>query len=153
MRTKSFTTNKRRSLIKLITLIVFYVFVPKVAWAIPATLLKTVSKVVGGNILKQGRVKVTAPRLAETGDSVPIYITVDSPMTATNFVDKVYIFAEKNNDHHVLTASLGPMNAKAELFTRIRLITSQKVLVVAKMNDDSCWASMVEVEVTRSDCG
>ncbi len=130
-----------------------FVSVPQIARAVPLKLLAPVKNIVGSNVIKEGRVKLNMPRLAETGDTVPVHIIIDSPMTKDDHVEKVYIFAEKNNVPHVLTISMGARNVRAELFTRIRLITSQKILAVVKMNNDTFWSSMAQVEVTRADCG
>ena len=149
----TFNNYRRRCLVNFISSMAIFVFVPQIARAVPLKLLVPVKNTVGSNVIKEGRVKLNMPRLAETGDTVPVHIVIDSPMTNDDHVEKVYIFAEKNNVPHVLTIFMGARNVRAELFTRIRLITSQKVLVVVKMNNDTFWSSMAEVEVTRADCG
>ncbi len=149
----TFNNYRRRCLVNFISSMAIFVFAPQIARAVPLKLLAPVKNTVGSNVIKEGRVKLNMPRLAETGDTVPVHIVIDSPMTNDDHVEKVYMFAEKNNVPHVLTISMGARNVSAELFTRIRLITSQKVLVVVKMNNDTFWSSMAEVEVTRADCG
>ena len=46
----------------------------------------TVQGVVRGAPVRRGRVKLDLPELADNGNSVPIKVTVDSPMTASDHV-------------------------------------------------------------------
>ena len=123
------------------------------AVALPLTISNLVKGFGGVGPVVEERVVVSAPRLAETGDIVPLRIKVQSPMTELDFVKQIHVFAPKNEYKHVVSFSLSPYNQRAELYTKIRLSTSQKIVAIARMNDESLWSGSTEVEVTRSDCG
>ena len=93
------------------------------------------------------------PRLAESGNVVPVTVIVDSPMTEREYVKSVHLFAEKNNLPRILEVQLGPYNGKAVVSTRVRLATTQQVLAVAVLSDDTLWSAVTEIEVTVSSCG
>src|SRR6516165_5446363 len=67
----------------------------KPASATPATMQAALKKVVGEAALQKGKVKLDVPPLVENGNVVPLTVTVDSPMTATDYVKAIHIFNEK----------------------------------------------------------
>ena len=107
----------------------------------------------GERAITPERVKLELPLLAESGNVVPMTVSVDSPMTDSDHVTSIHLFAEKNNLPRVLSVQLGPWNGKAEVKSRIRLAESQQVLAVAVMNDGSLFSAAADVEVTYSSCG
>ena len=44
----------------------------------------------------KGRVKLELPEIAENGNTVPMTVSVDGPMTAESYVEEVMIVAEGN---------------------------------------------------------
>jgi sulfur-oxidizing protein SoxY len=120
--------------------------------AIPDKLLLLIREAAGGVTPKTGRVKLTLPPLAESGNSVPLKIQIESPMTATNYVKSIHIFSEKNPRPMIARFYLGPRSGKAEVNTRIRLAGTQQVVAVAVMSDGSSWLGAAEVVVTAGAC-
>ena len=106
----------------------------------------------GGAVAREGRVKLDIAKLVDNGNSVPIVVSVDSPMTAEDHVVGIAVFNEKNPQHEVAEFTLGPHNGRARVSTRIRLAMGQKLVAVAKMRDGSCWTHTVEVIVTLAAC-
>lgn len=100
----------------------------------------------------EGRVKLDIAKLVDNGNSVPVVVSVDSPMTADDHVTGIALFNEKNPQHEVAEFTLGPHNGRARVSTRIRLAMGQKLVAVAKMRDGSCWTHTVEVIVTLAAC-
>jgi sulfur-oxidizing protein SoxY len=96
--------------------------------------------------------KLDIPRIAETGNSVPIAVLVDSPMTPEAHVARVHVFVEGNPEPVAATFHLGPRAGIAEISTRIRLARSQNVLAVAEMSDGSVRSASVSVLVTLGAC-
>ena len=94
--------------------------------------------------------KLEMPRLAESGNVVPVTVTVDSPMTERDYVRSIHLFAEKNNLPRILEVQLGPFNGKAVVSSRGRLAITQQVLAVAGLSDDTLWSAAAEIEVTVS---
>ena len=109
------------------------------------------SKVKGA--MKEGRVKIIAPEIAENGNTVPITITVESPMTEKDYVKTVYLVAEGNPNPGVATVNLSPMMGEAKVDLRIRLAKTQNVVAVAEMSDGSAWKGSQEIKVTIGGCG
>lgn len=106
----------------------------------------------GDTPLRTGRITLDIPALVENGNSVPLTIVVDSPMTATDRVTDVYVFSPENPLPHVSRFTLGPRCGKAEIRTTIRLATTQHIHVVAVMGDGAAWLATAEVEVTTAAC-
>ncbi len=106
----------------------------------------------GGAPVQRGRVKLEVPRLADNGNSVALKVSVDSPMTASQFVKSIHLFAEKNPRPNVANFYLGPRAGRAQISTRIRLAGTQDVLAVAALSDGSFWSESAEVLVTVTAC-
>jgi len=120
--------------------------------ATPATMQAAIKKVIGEAPLRNGKVKIDVPPLVENGNSVPLTVSVDSPMTASNYVKAIHVFNEKNPQPNVIGARLGPRAGKAALSTRIKLADVQKVVAVAQLSDGSFWSDEADVIVTIAAC-
>lgn len=105
-----------------------------------------------GAPVRKGKVKVTLPQLADNGNSVPIRIVVDSPMTATDYVKSIHLYSERNPVSNMANFYLGPRSGKAEIDSRVRLAGSQKVTAVAALSDGSFWYDAASIVVTLSAC-
>jgi len=101
---------------------------------------------------KPGRVTLKLPPLAESGNAVPLTVTVDSPMTEADYVRRVGVFANRNPRPWVATVMLGPKAAKAEFSTNMRLSGTQDVIAIAEMSDGSLWSAQANVLVTVGAC-
>ncbi len=115
-----------------------------------AALVKTYA---AGGVVREGRVKFNIAALVDNGNSVPVEVTVESPMTADDHVTGIAIFNEKNPQHEVAELTLNHRAGRAHVATRIRLATTQKLVAVAKMRDGTCWTQTVDVVVTLAACG
>jgi sulfur-oxidizing protein SoxY len=119
---------------------------------VPEHLLPLIHEVTGRVMPTMGKVKLTLPPLAESGNSVPLKIQVESPMTAGEYVKSIHVFSEKNPRPVIARFHLSPQSGKAEINTRIRLAGTQHVLAVAIMSDGSAWLGSTEVVVTAAAC-
>ena len=81
------------------------------------------------------------PPLVENGNTVPMTVSVDSPMTAGDYVKSIHVFNEKNPQPNVGNFYLGPRAGRAQVSTRIRLADTQKVMAIAQMSDGSFWSA------------
>ena len=120
--------------------------------ATPATLSTAIRNVVGEAPLKSGKIKIDIPPLVENGNTVPMTISVASPMTADDHVKSIHVFNEKNPLPNIGNFYLGPQAGRAQVSTRIRLADSQKVVAIARLSDDSFWQVSTEVIVTLAAC-
>ena len=117
-----------------------------------AAMAAAVAQFAGGQAVRPGRVKLDIASLVDNGNVVPMRVTVDSPMSASDRVTEIAVFNEKNPQRDVARFSLGPRCGRAEVATRIRLATSQKLIALARMNDGSVWSDTVDVIVVLAAC-
>jgi sulfur-oxidizing protein SoxY len=112
-----------------------------------------IQKFTGGKTATPGRVKLDLPEIAENGNTVPMTVSVDSPMTDQSHVTDVLIVADGNPRGGVVTFHFSPASGVAEANTRIRLASTQNIIAVAKMNDGSFFTASKQVKVTIGGCG
>jgi sulfur-oxidizing protein SoxY len=114
---------------------------------------EAIKKFTGGKTPVQGKIKLDLPEIAENGNTVPMTVTVESPMTEQSHVTDVLIVADENPRSGVVTFHFSPASGVAEANTRIRLAATQDVIAVAKMNDGSVFMTSKQVKVTIGGCG
>jgi len=111
-----------------------------------------IRELAGGAPVRRGRVKLELPQLADNGNSVPMRITVASPMTAADHVKSIHLFSERNPVRNMANFYLGPRAGRAEIGSRVRLAGSQRVTAVAHLSDGSFWSDSASIVVTLSAC-
>ncbi len=107
----------------------------------------------GGKAATEGRVRLDLPEIAENGNTVPMTVSVESPMTEQSYVSDVLVIADGNPRGGVATFHFSPASGVAEANARIRLAETQNVIAVAKMNDGSFFKASKQVKVTIGGCG
>jgi len=112
-----------------------------------------IKKFTGGKEPEKGKISLDLPEIAENGNTVPLSINIESPMTADSYVTDVMIIADGNPNAGVATLSFTPLSGKAEAAIRIRLATTQNVVAIAKMSDGSQFTEQKTVKVTIGGCG
>jgi sulfur-oxidizing protein SoxY len=122
------------------------------AGATPEAMAEAIRDFTGGAEPQPGGVTLDIPALVENGNTVPVSLEVESPMTEADHVRAIGLFNEKNPLPHVLTARLGPWSGAARLSTRIRLSTSQRLVAVAALSDGSYRFAEQQVVVTLAAC-
>jgi sulfur-oxidizing protein SoxY len=122
------------------------------ARATPASLQAAIKQVIGNAPLRKGKVTIDVPPLVENGNTVPITVSVESPMTATDYVKSIHIFNEKNPQPNVIDVQLGPRAGKAQLSTRIKLADAQKVVAIAETSKGEFFSASADVIVTIAAC-
>jgi sulfur-oxidizing protein SoxY len=122
------------------------------AAATPDAMAEAIRKVVGSATLTEGRVKLEVPPLVENGSTVPLTVSVDSPMTTADHVKAIHVFNEKNPQPDVFSVRLGPRNGKAIVGTRIKLGDSQRIIAIAETSDGRFWSGGADVIVTLAAC-
>jgi sulfur-oxidizing protein SoxY len=114
---------------------------------------QAIMKFTDGKTPVQGKVKLDLPEIAENGNTVPMTVSVESPMTEQSHVTAVLIVADENPRSAVVTFHFSPASGVAEVNTRIRLAATQQVTAVAKMNDGSVFMTSRPVKITVGGCG
>jgi sulfur-oxidizing protein SoxY len=122
------------------------------ARATPATMNAAIKKVIGEAPLRKGKVSIDVPPLVENGNTVPITVSVESPMTAADHVKAIHVFNEKNPQPNVIGVKLSPRAGRAQLSTRIKLADAQKIVAVAQLSDGTFWSDDADVIVTIAAC-
>jgi sulfur-oxidizing protein SoxY len=155
MKTKIYSTNlgnfQRRQLLGASAALIGSVFV-RPLMAAPATLESALAEFSRGAKVTSAKVKFEIAELIDNGNAVPITVSVESPMTDANHVVAIAVFNEKNPQREVIKTKLTPLTGRAQISTRIRLATSQKLTAIAEMNDGTFYAQTVEVVVTLAAC-
>ena len=112
-----------------------------------------IAKFTGGKAAQKAKVSIELPEIAENGNTVPLAVSVDAPMTADNYVSEILVVADGNPNPGVATFHLSAMSGKAEASTRIRLATTQNIVVVAKTSKGALYTGQKLVKVTIGGCG
>jgi sulfur-oxidizing protein SoxY len=120
--------------------------------ATPASMAAAIRNVVGGEPVKTGKVKLDIPPLVENGNTVPMTVSVASPMAPEDHVKSIHVFNEKNPQPNIGNFYLSPQAGRAQISTRIRLADSQKVVAIARLSDGTFWSASVDVVVTLAAC-
>ena len=120
--------------------------------ATPETMAAAIRNVVSGAVIQNGKVRLEIPPLVENGNSVPMTVSVASPMTANDYVKSIYVFNEKNPQPNLGNFYLGPRAGRAQVSTRVRLADSQRITAIAKLSDGSFWSATADVVVTLAAC-
>jgi sulfur-oxidizing protein SoxY len=119
----------------------------------PGAHQELLSKLVGGKAAQAGKVTVRMPEIAENGNTVPVTVAVDSPMTPQSYVKAVHVVADDNPNPEVMSVYFTPASGKAELSTRMRLAKTQNVIAYAELSDGTVWSGKAEAKVTIGGCG
>ena len=120
--------------------------------ATPAMLNSAIRNLVGEAPIRTGKVKLDIPPLVENGNTVPMTVSVASPMTATEYVKSIHVFNEKNPQPNIGNFYFTAASGRAQVSTRIRLADTQRVVAIARLADDTFWQVAVDVVVTLAAC-
>ena len=120
--------------------------------ATPASMAAAIRNVVGSEPVRTGKVKLDIPPLVENGNTVPMTVSVASPMAPEDHVKSIHVFNGKNPQPNIGNFYLSPQSGRAQISTRIRLADSQKVVAIAKLSDGTFWSASVDVVVTLAAC-
>ena len=112
-----------------------------------------IAKFTGGKAAENSRIAIELPEIAENGNTVPLSVVVDSPMTPADYVTDLLVVADGNPRPIIATFRFTPMSGRAEAATRSRLAASQTISVVAKTSAGRILAAQKQVKVTIGGCG
>ena len=87
--------------------------VPRAVLADAESMAAAMKEHIGDAVMKEGRISLELPQIAENGNTVPIAFEIDSPMTESDYVKAVHIFADKNPRPTVASFHFTPRSGKA----------------------------------------
>jgi len=126
---------------------------PALAFAKADDAQALIAKFTGGKTPVEGKVTLNMPEIAENGNTVPMSISVESPMSKDSYVKRVIVVAEGNPRPEVATFNFTPASGVAEASTRMRMAKTQNIIAVAEMSDGTYHMAKREVKVTIGGCG
>jgi sulfur-oxidizing protein SoxY len=100
----------------------------------------------GGAEVGEGDIKLTAPEIAENGNTVPIEVSSGTAV-------EILVLAMGNPTPGVAMFKFGPLAGSRAASTRIRLAGTQDVVAIAKMEDGTFARASSTVKVTIGGCG
>jgi sulfur-oxidizing protein SoxY len=120
-------------------------------WSTPEQVQQAIRARIGDRQPQPDGMTLTLPKIAETGYSVPLTVSVDSPMTPEDYVERLHIVVSGNPEPVAATYHLG-IRAGKEISTRIRLARTQTVLALAEMSDGTVRSAAASIVVTLGAC-
>ncbi|MHA6263787.1 thiosulfate oxidation carrier protein SoxY [Arenibacterium sp. CAU 1754] len=114
--------------------------------AYASTTEELIAEFTGGADMADSGVDLTAPEIAENGNTVPIEVSAPGATA-------IMVLATGNPTPPVATFNFGPLAASQAAATRIRLAGTQDVVAIAKMADGSFAKASSTVKVTIGGCG
>lgn len=111
-----------------------------------ATIEELTAAFTGGVAPGTGGITLTAPEIAENGNTVPIAVSAPGATA-------IMLLANGNPEPAVATFTFGPAAGSQNAATRIRLAKTQDVIALAKMPDGSIQMAQATVKVTIGGCG
>jgi sulfur-oxidizing protein SoxY len=105
-----------------------------------------IAQFTGGAAMAETGVTLTAPEIAENGNTVPIAVAAEGAVS-------IMVLAAGNPTPGVATFNFGELSGAHSASTRIRLAGTQDVIAIAKMADGSFARASSNVKVTIGGCG
>jgi sulfur-oxidizing protein SoxY len=151
--TLALRTISRRHAIAMLGATGTFAFISSTAFADAAAVAEKIKKLTGGKSVGEGSITLDLPEIAENGNAVKVAFSIDSPMTADNYVKTVHVMADGNPTPDVASFSYSPAMGACSASTRMRLAKTQNIVVLAEMNDGSFKQAQQTVKVTIGGCG
>lgn len=121
-----------------------------VAYSLPmpasAAAEEAIAAFTGGAQVGSGGIVLTAPEIAENGNTVPIEVSAPGATA-------IMVLAMGNPTPGVANFGFGPLAGAQAASTRIRLAGTQDVMAIARMADGSFVQASSTVKVTIGGCG
>lgn len=157
-------TLKRRQLVLGAAIGLSYSLLPKTLYAqsTPESLLKAASQaeinavtdgfMKGATPLETG-LSLQMPVLGDNPAAVPVKVKFDVDLTPDSYCEELIILAEGNPRPLACRLSFTPLAGTTEVAVRLRLIESQTIRAIARMNDGRFLMARQHITVTAGGCG
>lgn len=117
-----------------------------------ADAVKLIKQLTGKTPTESDRIHLVMPRVFPNGYTVPLTLSIDTPMTEADHVRHVQVLAPHNPLIVVATFHFVRQKSEPRISTRIRLAEPQDVVAVAEMNDGALLMTRTWVEVATNGC-
>ncbi len=114
---------------------------------------QAVKDIVGDSKPIEGRLLLDIPEIAENGNTVPLAVAAESPMTEAEHVKAIHVIATGNPQPGVVSFRFTPLSGKAAAASRMRLLRTQDVIAVAELSDGKFLMTRRPVRVAVGGCG
>jgi Predicted secreted protein len=109
-------------------------------------------EIVGDKVPELELITMELPEHAENGNIVPYKLSVESPMTEQDYINKLHLLSTANPNAKVATFRFTPHCGKAIVTGRMRLAKTQDVVCVAETSSGNFVMGSTRVEVTIGGC-
>lgn len=106
----------------------------------------------GAQPLEEG-LELEMPVLGDNPAAVPVKARVGLPITPESYCEELVILAEGNPRPLACRFTFTPLIGTAEVSIRLRLIESQTIRALARMNDGRILMAHQHITVTAGGCG
>jgi len=151
--TLRFETISRRHALAILGAAGAVAFTGAPAFADGAAVAAKIKSLAGDKAVGEGSIELDLPEIAENGNAVKVAFSIDSPMTADNYVKAVHVMADGNPTPEVASFTFTPAMGACSASTRMRLAKTQNIVVLAEMSDGSFKKAQQTVKVTIGGCG
>ena len=153
MKLKKLRKISRRNALQLIAAFTGTAILPSMSFSQPNKALDRINEITKGLGATESDIYLDLPEIAENGNQVKVSFEMDSPMTETDYVKTVYIFADGNPSPNVAKFYFTPQMGSCSATTRMRLSKTQNVYLLAENNDGQFLMTNAKVKVTIGGCG
>ena len=145
-------SRTRRRLLQSAAAVALVPWLPANAAADELPEIPALSAFLAGRKPRLARVHLTLPQLADNGQTVPMKVIVDGPFAPGPRVTAINLFSEANPVPEMAVFEFPVAVDRAEVDSRVRLATTQRIVAVATMSDGALYATAAEVIVTIAGC-
>ena len=145
-------SRTRRRLLQSAAAVALVPWLPANAAADELPEIPALTAFLAGRKPRLARVHLTLPQLADNGQTVPMKVSVDGPFAPGPRVTAINLFSEANPVPEMAVFEFPVAVDRAEIDSRVRLATTQRIVAVATMSDGALYATAAEVIVTIAGC-
>lgn len=121
--------------------------------ATQAEVKNTVDAFLQGAVPLNSGLKLEMPALGDNPAAVPVKVVFDKPATTDLYCEELIIIAENNPKPLACRFKFTQLSGTSEVAVRLRLMGSQSVQALARLNDGSYLLARQHITVTAGGCG
>lgn len=126
---------------------------PALEGADPEDVQRIIAEFLQGTEPTETGLTLDLPILGDNPASVPVRVMLDDPITPESYCEELIIIAEGNPRPLACRFQFTPLIGNVDVAVRLRLIGSQTVRAMARMNDGRVLAQARPITVTAGGCG